>query len=221
MPTTQQKREYHLPMAAKRTKGTATPPRWPQTPLSRFLVRRLNELEITQKDFAERLAVDESYVSNFVNGRTPDVHAPGFIDRWARALEVDREHFIVEAELWRYNLVPPRSTELAPDDRAVLSAVAHLPPAAKVRVARGLRVIFPPDLRPDEEGFVTRLLADAPPAVVQEAREAVDDLLPRPDASGASAPPATPTTPPPSTAPAAPEQPAPEGPPDTQRFPAG
>jgi transcriptional regulator with XRE-family HTH domain len=119
--------------------------RWEPTALGRFVRRQRHELELSQEDLARRLDIHHTYVSQIERGRIPDMDARDFIDRWARALEVEPKVFVSEAELWRYNIVPLSLSELTPGQRAVLDAVSNLPEEVRHRVARGVREMYGAD----------------------------------------------------------------------------
>src|SRR4051794_4403720 len=104
----------------------AAKPRWSPTPLGNFVRRRRRELELSQEALGARLSVHHTYISHVERGRLPDLDAPDFIGRWARALEVEPETLVVEGELWRYNLVRAQDHELSPARSFLLAVTEHL-----------------------------------------------------------------------------------------------
>lgn len=126
------------------TTETPTPRKRRPTPLGRLITRRLADLGITQGDLAKRLHVSHTYVSHIIAGtKMPSIRARDFIPRWSGALEITPEELIAEADLARYNVVPPGPADLTAEDRAILASVSHLPQDARRRVASALRTLFP------------------------------------------------------------------------------
>lgn len=115
---------------------------WVPSAFTRLVERRYKALGLTQAELGKMLGYTDSYMSQILKGRMPSMKAPDFLDRWSKALEIDKETLIAEGQLQNYNLVPPAEGDLSPGRRLLLAVTAHLPDETVERIARGVREQF-------------------------------------------------------------------------------